>query len=268
MDKNKQKRIIEAAIFAAGEPLPIERITQLFSEDEVLSTKALRELLNELKEDYAERGVNLHEVSSGFRFQSKVGYAPWLARLWEKKPPRYSRALLETLALVAYQQPITRGEIEDVRGVAVSSNIVKTLLEREWVKIVGYKEVPGKPALLATTKHFLDYFGLKSLGDLPPLQELTNLDELGKKLGLQLSLEEVDEQGDDAANEASDPEDATQLSADENAQPEQPAELSAEPSAEEAVVDVIEQTIVAEPANDDAVKKGDPVQVLTQHEDA
>src|SRR3990167_11092890 len=185
MNKEKQKRIIEAALFAAGEPLTLDRLAQLFVDEEILSNKECRELLNELQEEYRERGVTLHEVASGYRFQSRVDYAPWLARLWEKKAPRYSRALLETLALVIYQQPITRGEIEDIRGVAVSSNIIKTLLEREWIKIVGYKEVPGKPALLATTKHFLDYFGLKTL---PPLQELTDLDELGKKLGLQLSL--------------------------------------------------------------------------------
>ena len=188
MNKEKQKRIIEAALFAAGEPLTLDRLAQLFVDEEILSNKECRELLNELQEEYRERGVTLHEVASGYRFQSRVDYAPWLARLWEKKAPRYSRALLETLALVIYQQPITRGEIEDIRGVAVSSNIIKTLLEREWIKIVGYKEVPGKPALLATTKHFLDYFGLKTLNELPPLQELTDLDELGKKLGLQLSL--------------------------------------------------------------------------------
>ncbi|MCH9744690.1 MAG: SMC-Scp complex subunit ScpB, partial [Gammaproteobacteria bacterium] len=163
--KNKHEnilQILEAALFAAGEPLNLERLALMFDESDRPSNKELRDAIASLTKFYEDRGVELVEVASGFRFQSRVDYAPWLKKLWEKKPPRYSRALLETIALVVYRQPITRGEIEDVRGVVVSSNIMKTLLEREWVKIVGHKDVPGKPALYATTKQFLDYFNLKS----------------------------------------------------------------------------------------------------------
>ncbi len=198
--KNKHEnilQILEAALFAAGEPLNLERLALMFDESDRPSNKELRDAIASLTKFYEDRGVELVEVASGFRFQSRVDYAPWLKKLWEKKPPRYSRALLETIALVVYRQPITRGEIEDVRGVVVSSNIMKTLLEREWVKIVGHKDVPGKPALYATTKQFLDYFNLKSLSDLPPLQELVNFEALEKRLGEQFSLE-IDQQ---AAND-------------------------------------------------------------------
>ena len=181
-------QILEAALFAAGEPLNIERLALMFEEAYRPTNDELRETLKQLTEFYKDRGVELKEVASGFRFQSRVEYASWLQKLWEKRPPRYSRALLETIALVAYKQPITRGEIEDVRGVVVSSNVMKTLLEREWVKIVGYKDVPGKPALYATTKEFLDYFNFKNLSDLPPLQEVVNFEELEKRLGEQLTL--------------------------------------------------------------------------------
>lgn len=182
--------IIEAAILSAGEPVTIDRLMLLFEgEEEAPSKKDLQALLQIVTDNYADRGIELKEVANGYRFQAKQAYASALQRLWEKKPARYSRALMETLALVIYKQPITRGEIEDVRGVAVSTHIMKTLVEHEWVKVVGYKEVPGKPALYATTKQFLDYFNLKSLSDLPPLPELTDLDEMGAQLGEQLQLE-------------------------------------------------------------------------------
>lgn len=182
--------IIEAAILSAGEPVTIDRLMLLFEgEEEAPSKKDLQALLQIVADNYADRGIELKEVANGYRFQAKQAYASALQRLWEKKPARYSRALMETLALVIYKQPITRGEIEDVRGVAVSTHIMKTLVEHEWVKVVGYKEVPGKPALYATTKQFLDYFNLKSLSDLPPLPELTDLDEMGAQLGEQLQLE-------------------------------------------------------------------------------
>lgn len=187
-DEINKKHILEAAIFAAGEPVTVNRLMQLFDEADCPDTATMKVLLEELAADYADRAVDLVQVASGYRFQAKQDYAPWLQRFWEKKPPRYSRALLETIALIAYRQPITRGEIEDVRGVAVSSNIIKILMEREWVKIVGHKEVPGKPALFATTKEFLDYFNLKKLSDLPALQDIMDLEKVEQQLGEQLSL--------------------------------------------------------------------------------
>jgi len=180
--------ILEAAIFAADEPLSPEKLTQLFPYKGRPSKQDIKQDLEAIAELYEQRGVELVQVASGYRFQAKAEFAPWMQRLWEKKPPRYSRALLETLSLVVYQQPITRGEIEEVRGVAVGTHIMKTLLERNWVKIIGHKEVPGKPALFATTSAFLDYFNLKSISELPPLDELIDLEELEQKLGMQLSL--------------------------------------------------------------------------------
>lgn len=188
MSEMDRKSIIEAAIFACDEPITVERLLSLFSETERLEKAELQALLESLAEDYQGRGIELQRIASGYRFQAKADFAPWLQRLWEKKPPRYSRAILETLALIAYKQPITRGEIESVRGVAVSSQIVKTLLDREWVKVIGHKEVPGRPALLATTTSFLDYFNLSGLSDLPPLPEVVDLDTAGAQLGEQLAL--------------------------------------------------------------------------------
>lgn len=181
-------QILEAAIFVNGEPLSISKMLQLFEEPYVPSKEEIREALKHVTESMQDRGVELVEVASGFRFQAKADYSPWLQKLWEKRPPRYSRALLETLALVAYRQPITRAEIEEIRGVSVSSNIVKILIDREWVKTVGFRDVPGRPELLATTKKFLDYFNLKKLSDLPPLEELKDLDQIGEALGMQLEL--------------------------------------------------------------------------------
>lgn len=176
--------ILEAAMMAYGNPLSIERMQSLFDEHDVPSKAALEQALAELKLSYAERGIELVEVASGYRLQVTTHTAPWVARLWEERPQRYSRALLETLALIAYRQPITRGDIEDVRGVVVSSSIVRTLLEREWVKVVGHRDVPGRPALYATTKEFLDYFGLKSLSELPSLAEIKDLDDANRRLEL------------------------------------------------------------------------------------
>ncbi len=186
------KSIVEAAIFAADEPLTVANLLELFPEAERPDKATLVSSLEALQDDYQERGVELVSVASGYRFQARSQYSEWLKRLWQQRTPRYSRALLETLALIAYKQPLTRGEIEQVRGVAVSSHIVKTLIDRNWVKVVGQRDVPGKPALLATTKVFLDYFNLQSLSDLPPLSELANLDELGAKLGISTSMESSD----------------------------------------------------------------------------
>lgn len=188
MNEVNRKYILEAALFASSEPLTLERLQQLFKEQDRPSPAEIKNLLSELSEDYEKRGVELCEVASGYRFQVKSNFAPWLQRLWEKKPPRYSRALLETLALVAYRQPISRGEIEEIRGVTVSSDIMKKLLDREWIKVEGYRDVPGKPALYVTTKAFLDYFNLKKITDLPPLEEVVDLEEKGAQLAEQLAL--------------------------------------------------------------------------------
>ena len=172
-----RKFILEAALFASTEPLTIDRLQQLFDKRDLPSTADIKDLLSELKEDYRDRGVELHEVASGYRFQSKTDFSYWLQRLCGKKPVRYSRALLETLALIAYRQPISCGEIEEIRGVSVSSDIMKKLLDREWIKVVGYRDMPGKPSLFGTTKYFLDYFSLKKLTDLPPLKEIVDFEK-------------------------------------------------------------------------------------------
>jgi segregation and condensation protein B len=190
MNEQQLKNIIEAAIFAAGEPLSIDRLLSLFEEEERPEKAQVQQALADLANDYTERGLELKEVSSGFRFQARSDTSRWVSRLWEERAPRYSRALLETLALVAYRQPITRAEIEDIRGVAVSTNIIKTLQEREWVRVVGHRDVPGKPAMYATTREFLDYFNLKSLDQLPPLSELKDLDKLNAELDLRLPGDE------------------------------------------------------------------------------
>ena len=177
MDSNAIKHVIEAAILAAGKPLPFDKIVEIFARKGVETERSdLRTAIDSLSGDYAERGIELKEVASGFRVQVKSNTREWLEPLFEERAPRYTRALLETLALVAYRQPITRAEIEEVRGVAVSSNIVRTLIERGWVRVVGHRDVPGKPSMLGTTKEFLDYFGLHRLEDLPPLAELKDLE--------------------------------------------------------------------------------------------
>lgn len=182
MDTVLLKKILEGAIFAAGQPLNIEQMGLLFDEAERPANSDLRAALDELKAEYAERGVELKEVASGFRFQVRQETGPWVSRLWDEKPSRYSRALLETLALIAYRQPITRSEIEEIRGVSVSSHIIKTLIEREWIRVAGHRDVPGRPALFATTREFLDSFNLKNLAELPSLSEIRDLDSINEEL--------------------------------------------------------------------------------------
>jgi segregation and condensation protein B len=181
-------QIIEAALMAAGRPLTIAQLQKLFDETDQPETQEIRTAITTLQEQCQERGVELREVASGFQFQAKMHLSSWLAKLWEERPPRYSRAFLETLALIAYRQPITRAEIEEIRGVSASSHHFKTLLEREWIRVVGHRDIPGKPALYGTTKEFLDYFNLKSLSQLPTLSELTDLDSQEAKLQVQLEL--------------------------------------------------------------------------------
>jgi segregation and condensation protein B len=191
MDETEIKHVLEAALLAAGRPLTLERLSELFSIKGAGPDRAtLKRVLDALANDYRGRGIELKEVASGYRVQVKRSMSDWLMPLWEEKAPRYTRALLETLALIAYRQPITRGEIEEVRGVVVSTNIVRTLLERGWVRVVGYRDVPGKPAMFSTTREFLDYFSLKRLEDLPPLAELKDgLPELSPQTDLIDSLE-------------------------------------------------------------------------------
>lgn len=184
MNPEQLRNIIEAALFAASEPLNAERLQGLFDEDQQPSRDTLHQVLLQLQQDYAGRGIELKEVASGFRFQARQEVSAWVSRLWEEKPQRYTRATLETLALIAYRQPITRAEIEDIRGVTVSSNIIKTLQERDWIRIVGHRDVPGRPAMFATTRHFLNYFNLKSLDELPPLAELMDIDKINQELDL------------------------------------------------------------------------------------
>ena len=178
------KNILEAAIMVADEPLSIDRMLSLFNEDggDPPERQQIRDALESLEEDYADRGIELKKVASGYRLQAKSDVAKWVNRLWTERPPRYTRALLETLAIIAYRQPITRGEIESIRGVSVSSNVIKTLIEREWIKVAGHRDVPGRPAVFASTRHFLDYFNLNSLSELPTLAELRDLDAIAGDL--------------------------------------------------------------------------------------
>lgn len=176
-------QIVEGALMAAGHPLTVTQIGDLFEEQERPETTEIREALKEVSQRCEDRGFELLEVSRGFRFQVRQTLSPWVAKLWQERPQKYSRAMLETLALIAYRQPITRGEIEEIRGVAVSSNIIKTLHEREWVRVVGHRDVPGRPAMYATTKAFLDYFNLKTLDQLPALAEIRDFETLTAELG-------------------------------------------------------------------------------------
>ena len=185
---NKIKMIIEGLLLAAGRPLTLESIAAVFNDDERPENEELLAVLARIDEECGYRGFELTKVASGYRFQVKQELAEWVSKLWEERPPRYTRALLETLALIAYRQPITRGDIEEIRGVAVSSNIIRTLLDREWIRVVGQRDVPGRPSMFATTKQFLDYFNLESLQQLPALSEIRDIDGGAKDLGFEAEL--------------------------------------------------------------------------------
>ena len=183
MNQETIKNIVEAALMVSDKPLSMIQILALFEKDtDAVDRDMIKTAIEQIQQDYSNRGVELSEVASGYRIQVKSNYAEWVNRLFDEKPPRYSRALLETLAIIAYRQPLTRAEIEDIRGVAVSTSIIKTLQEREWIRVVGHKDVPGKPELLATTREFLDYFNLKKLSDLPTLAEIKELNQLNPDL--------------------------------------------------------------------------------------
>ncbi len=223
MNEHYLRNVIEAALLAAGRPVPPDELIQLFDESARPTNEQMRAAIDALSAEYAQRGIELKETASGVRVQVRRELAGEVSRLWRERPPRYSRALLETLALIAYRQPITRGEIEAVRGVAVNPNIVKTLLERNWVRIVGHRDVPGRPELLGTTRDFLDYFGLKSLEELPPLAQLKAIGDINLQLDLR---------GEPAAKaEGESPEAGERARA---GQPAQGAAARAEPWPEEA----------------------------------
>lgn len=186
---SRLQAIAEAALLAAGRPLTLDQIRGLFPEGDRPTKQTMEHVMMLLGNACEGRGFELRKVASGYRFQVREEFAPWVGRLFEEKPQRYSRALLETLALIAYRQPITRGEIEDVRGVTVSSNIIRTLLEREWVRVVGHRDVPGRPAMYATTRQFLDYFNLSNLSQLPPLSEIRDLEEIGREVEKNIQAE-------------------------------------------------------------------------------
>jgi len=184
MSESYVRNVIEAALLAAGTPLPVAELTRLFEDSARPSAQQVRAALAALAAEYSGRGIELKETASGFRIQVRRELAAEISRLWPERAPRYSRALLETLALIAYRQPITRAEIEAVRGVAVNPNIIRTVIERNWVRVVGHRDVPGHPELLGTTREFLDYFGLKSLDELPPLAEVRAMGDINLQLGL------------------------------------------------------------------------------------
>ena len=230
IEKKQLQQIIEGALLAYGQPLSLDKLHSLFviettdtDEGNQLPTKsqvekeAIVDVLEEIQQSCEERGFELKKVSSGWRFQVREETAPWVNKLWEEKPQRYSRALMETLAIIAYRQPITRGDIEEIRGVAVSSHIIKTLTEREWIKVIGHRDVPGRPSLFATTKQFLDYFNLQSLDELPSLRELTDIENLNPELNLQATesnteatATEYSEEAEEAVEESTEIEEITE----------------------------------------------------------
>lgn len=217
------KHIVESVLLASGKPLTLDNLLAVFGDGEKPERDQIRQAIAALQEDYAERGIELVQVGSGYRVQVGQDMEPWVSRLTEEKPQRYTRALLETLALVAYRQPITRGEIEDIRGVSVSSSIMKTLQDREWVRIVGHRDVPGRPAMYGTTKKFLDYFNLKGLDDLPTLMELRDFDSINAELELAMpgegvpDLSVVDNEAADGEAEDTDSGEVSAVADDEQA---------------------------------------------------
>ena len=243
MNNEELKQIIEAVLFATDEPLNMNRLMNLFSEDSNPGRDAIKQAITAIQEDYTDRSLELKEVGSGYRFQVKQDFAHWSAKLWEERPARYSRATLETLALIAYRQPITRGEIEEVRGVSVSSQIIKSLMERDWIKVVGHRDVPGKPALYATSREFLDYFNLQSLEELPTLAELRDIDAINAELEFTMPAEENPPASDVAANDL-------ELTAEEdsdNAEAELDSKTEAMEEHKSSVAQVENEPVIEEP---------------------
>ncbi|MDE2052303.1 MAG: SMC-Scp complex subunit ScpB [Gammaproteobacteria bacterium] len=268
MNEHYLRNVIEAALLAAGRPVQAAELMQLFDENARPTMEQLRAAIDALAADYGERGIELKETASGVRIQVRRELAGEVSRLWPERPARYSRALLETLALIAYRQPITRGEIEAVRGVAVNPNIVKTLLERNWVRVVGTRDVPGRPELLGTTRDFLDYFGLKSLDELPPLSELKAVGDFNLQLDLQGDAARLAANGEaagaapappGAAAAAESAGESAAASAQAAAESQAPATGAAEPSSDEALLEAGESTAEADNTgeDDEAGEEGD-----------
>ncbi len=244
MEIKKLKNILEAVLLAAERCMTVPQLEALFELDEERPTRdEIRKSLHEMEEDYETRSFELKHVASGYRLQVKQEYATWVGRLWEERPARYTRALLETMALIAYRQPITRGEIEEVRGVSVSSNIIKTLLERDWIKVLGHKDVPGKPTLYGTTKEFLDYFNLQKLDQLPTLAEIKDLDAIHPEL----ELDEDKVEGDEDSAAGDEPKDLSANDADVDAQ----ASTSEEVVSEDSETATTEDADVSEDVSED-----------------
>lgn len=249
MDAQQLKNIVEAALLAAGGPLSVDQLKALFGDRDGPEKKEIRAVIATLQDEFADRGIEIREVASGFRIQVREGMGQWLQKLWEERPPRYTRALMETLAIIAYRQPVTRGDIEDIRGVAVSTNIIRTLLERDWIKVVGHRDVPGKPAMFGTTRFFLDYFGLKKLDDLPPLAELAELEPVSVQLELGNPSEEAP-QADAPEADAPDA-DASAEAADASVSDEQGASADEAPDSENSAAEA--QEIMVSDTVDDEV---------------
>ena len=254
MDQALITRIVEAALLAANQPLTLAQLHGLFPEEQPAPPGSVEQALGTLGEANAGRGVELVEVASGFRYQVQADVHEWVARLWTERKTKYTRATLETLALIAYRQPITRGEIEQVRGVAVSSNTIQALEEREWIRVVGHRDVPGRPALFGTTKVFLDYFGLKRLDELPPLSELKDIGELEPQLPFDAAPVATAAVAQDALAEGGLPEEPVVLD-DSDAFPETPADAQDDATSAAGIADAADATETThENEDDDAAK--------------
>lgn len=251
---NKVKMIVEGLLMAAGRPLTLDNIISVFEKSERPDRKELKSVMEAISADCNDRGFELKEVASGYRFQVKQDLSEWVAKLWEERPPRYTRALLETLALIAYRQPITRGDIEEIRGVGVSANIIRTLLDREWVRVVGHRDVPGRPAMFATTKQFLDYFNLKSLQELPPLSEIKELAQSDQELDLadELAQQRVIDLPEDVTDEASFEQNEAERA--QLLEEEEALELSKKPLDEILKMGMPEEVLEEEAGNDETAE--------------
>lgn len=260
---NKVKMIVEGLLMAAGRPLTLDNIIAVFAKNEQPDRAELKTVMEAISADCDDRGFELKQVASGYRFQVKQDLSEWVAKLWEERPPRYTRALLETLALIAYRQPITRGDIEEIRGVGVSANIIRTLLDREWIRVVGHRDVPGRPAMFATTKQFLDYFNLKSLQELPPLSEIKELAQTDQEIDLadELAQQRVIDLPEDVIDEASFKQNEAER--EQLLEEEEALELAKKPLDEILKMGMPEELLEEEAGNDETTEdqEGSPIMV-------
>jgi segregation and condensation protein B len=260
---NKVKMIVEGLLMAAGRPLTLDNIIAVFAKNEQPDRAELKTVMEAISADCDDRGFELKQVASGYRFQVKQDLSEWVAKLWEERPPRYTRALLETLALIAYRQPITRGDIEEIRGVGVSANIIRTLLDREWIRVVGHRDVPGRPAMFATTKQFLDYFNLKSLQELPPLSEIKELAQTDQEIDLadELAQQRVIDLPEDVIDEASFEQNEAERA--QLLEEEEALELAKKPLDEILKMGMPEELLEEEAGNDETAEdqEGSPIKV-------